>query len=195
MNACALPGGNIFVNTGFLKFCKNPDEIAFVLSHEISHLEGKHIAESLSVVMPLICTVYALSIYFTGSFFLDWAMYVGCSYIIELPKSRSQEYEADKLGAFICKKSGFDPVLGVNFFERVEHAKYEFTSTHPLDKNRIENVEKESKNIIVEPNKKSVKNVCDLYQKFSILEKLKIVGKVDKEIVQRFWKITIEKTP
>jgi predicted Zn-dependent protease len=42
INAFAAPGGLIFVTRGMLRICKNEDEIAAVLAHEIAHVELKH---------------------------------------------------------------------------------------------------------------------------------------------------------
>jgi predicted Zn-dependent protease len=47
VNAFALPGGYIFVNTGLLDFVKTEDELAVVLGHEVSHTELRHTAPNM----------------------------------------------------------------------------------------------------------------------------------------------------
>ena len=42
-DAFALPGGFIFVTKGMFDFCKNEDELAGVIAHEITHVEEQHI--------------------------------------------------------------------------------------------------------------------------------------------------------
>ncbi len=42
INAFAAPGGFVFITTGMLDFLKNEDELAFVLAHEIAHIELDH---------------------------------------------------------------------------------------------------------------------------------------------------------
>ena len=175
VNACAIAGGNVFVNTGFLKFCKNPHEIAFMLGHEISHVEGRHMAENLSVMLPLICAVYAVTLYFTESHDYDWAVNLGFQYLIQLPKSRAHEYEADKMATFLCKKSGFDPIKGVEFFKRMEHSHMEFLATHPLHENRIEKVNQEEKKIIAEFDQNSRKKLKEICNEYLIIDKVKII--------------------
>ena len=48
MNALCLPTGDIFVYTGLVKQCRNDDELAFILSHEIAHAVLGHGMEALS---------------------------------------------------------------------------------------------------------------------------------------------------
>ena len=42
VNAFAAPNGYIYVTKGLLKIIESDDELAFVLAHEIGHLEKKH---------------------------------------------------------------------------------------------------------------------------------------------------------
>jgi len=43
-NAFAIPGGYVFVTTGLLVLAESQQEIAGVLSHEISHVTHRHVA-------------------------------------------------------------------------------------------------------------------------------------------------------
>lgn len=49
VNACAAPGGFIFVTTGMLKYLKSEEELALILAHEIGHLEFHHSVRELGV--------------------------------------------------------------------------------------------------------------------------------------------------
>jgi len=172
VNACAIAGGNIFVNTGFLKYCQNADEVAFVLGHEFSHVEGRHMAERLSVLVPIIFLAYALAFYLTNSNDYDWVVKMGIKYLVELPQSRFYEYEADKMSAGLCKRSGFDPVRAADFFKRSHHKNLEFMATHPLDENRITKIEEEVKMVYDIPDQKTIEIVKDLHNKFLGLAQL-----------------------
>ena len=48
VNALCLPTGDIFVYTGLVNQCKNDEELAFILSHEIAHAVMGHGVEMLS---------------------------------------------------------------------------------------------------------------------------------------------------
>jgi hypothetical protein len=50
VNACAAPGGFIFVTTGMLKYLNSEEELALILAHEIGHLEFHHSVRELSAV-------------------------------------------------------------------------------------------------------------------------------------------------
>ena len=47
VNAMACADGSIFVYRGLLKSVESVDEVAFVLSHEISHVLSRHIPNIL----------------------------------------------------------------------------------------------------------------------------------------------------
>ena len=46
-NAFAGPGGVIFVNSGLLAAMENPDELAGILAHEITHVLSRHISDRI----------------------------------------------------------------------------------------------------------------------------------------------------
>src|SRR5262249_34696171 len=48
INAFALPGGFIGVNSGLLLDTKNESELAGVIAHEVAHVTQRHIARSLA---------------------------------------------------------------------------------------------------------------------------------------------------
>lgn len=49
MNAFALPGGHIFVGQGLLDRMTSEDELAFVLGHEIEHIDHHHAVERVQI--------------------------------------------------------------------------------------------------------------------------------------------------
>jgi Zn-dependent protease with chaperone function len=47
-NAFCLPGGKVVVYTGILKYAKNDDQLATVISHEVAHALARHGAERVT---------------------------------------------------------------------------------------------------------------------------------------------------
>ena len=50
VNAAAMPGGFIYINTGLLDFAESRDEVAFVLAHEMTHVAEDHYLKYLRFV-------------------------------------------------------------------------------------------------------------------------------------------------
>ena len=48
VNAFALPGGPVYVNTGIIELCDSEDQLASVLAHEMSHVAARHATEMLT---------------------------------------------------------------------------------------------------------------------------------------------------
>ena len=48
INAFALPGGYVGVNTGLIVVTRNESELAGVLAHEVSHVSQRHIAQRMA---------------------------------------------------------------------------------------------------------------------------------------------------
>jgi predicted Zn-dependent protease len=69
----------------------------------------------------------------------------GASVGIELPFSRTQELEADRIGLTLMAKAGYDPRNANAFWQRMAQASKgappEFLSTHPTDERRIAQIQ------------------------------------------------------
>ncbi len=44
INAFAVPGGKVFLNSGLILMVESEDELAGVMAHEIGHVVARHIA-------------------------------------------------------------------------------------------------------------------------------------------------------
>jgi len=66
---------------------------------------------------------------------------VGSKLALELPNSRMQESEADKLGLIFMSMAGYNPEEAIPFWQRMAAVNTnkipEFLSTHPSDETRI----------------------------------------------------------
>lgn len=73
---------------------------------------------------------------------------VGSTVGVELPHSRNQELEADRLGLLYMARAGYDPRLAIDFRNRMAEFSARqgrkpvaFLSTHPVDKVRVTKLE------------------------------------------------------
>jgi predicted Zn-dependent protease len=120
VNAFALPGGFLFVNTGLILAADQEAELAGVLAHETAHVPARHGAETASKKQAV--NLASIPLIFLGGVAGAGARQAAGSAIpISFLKfTRSQEAEADYLGAQDMYKSGYDPSAMLSFFERLQ---------------------------------------------------------------------------
>ena len=109
VNALCLPTGDIFVYTGLVKQCRNDDELAFILSHEIAHAVLGHGMEALSrngvlnfLQLFLIAVIWAVIPSDLLSYFMHGLSRSTVQVMLEFPHSRKLETEADKVCVCVC---------------------------------------------------------------------------------------------
>jgi predicted Zn-dependent protease len=151
VNAFALPGGKVFVNTGLFKVAQNDDELAAVVGHEIAHVIARHGAERMSMQQvanvggQIASVIIGTQVGSSQMALFNQAYGVGMNYGVMLPYSRTQEYEADEIGLILMSKAGYNPEGALSFWQRMMSSKDksgvpEFLSTHPTGENRIEKI-------------------------------------------------------
>jgi predicted Zn-dependent protease len=142
VNAWCMPGGKMAVYTGLLnKLQPTDDELAQVMSHEISHALLSHGREKMSRAMATQAGLLAGSI----ATKTDLSKMADIAQVaILLPNSREAENEADRLGIELAARSGFNPNAAVTTWQKMSRlssgAPPEFLSTHPSDQSRIANL-------------------------------------------------------
>jgi len=155
INAFALPGGFIGVNTGLILAAQSESELAGVMSHEIAHVTQRHIARMIanqkqSAVTSIAAMAAALLLARVNSQAAEAAAAFGTASAIQsqLNFTRDNERDADRVGLQILERSGFDPRGMVMFFERLQRATriYEtgapsYLRTHPLTYERIADIQ------------------------------------------------------
>jgi predicted Zn-dependent protease len=143
LNAVALPGGVIVIYQGLLDRFQNPDELAFILGHEIGHLEHEH--HKLQFIMGTLLS------------HINSKLLV----LMQLRNSRQAEIEADKFGYNLMLANNIDPQYGIDAFNRLQSKDDDeeiekllsYVSTHPVTNDRI-NIIKE-KNLHISNHQKS----------------------------------------
>lgn len=154
-NAFCLPGGKVGIYTGILPVTKTEAGLATVMAHEVAHAVAHHGAERMSEAMLIQTGGQALGAA-VSSYDPGWTQAAMLAYGVgsklgrELPHSRSQESEADHIGLIYMARAGYNPRESVGFWRRfAEYNKGRgadntpaFLRTHPLDEQRIQQLEK-----------------------------------------------------
>jgi predicted Zn-dependent protease len=133
INAFALPGGYIGVNTGLILLAQSESELASVLAHEISHVTQHHIARALSaqkdsMLMSLAGLALAiLAARGSGASSGDAAAgAIAATQALTIQHqinfTRENEYEADRLGFQRLDAAGFDVTAMATFMQRLQTA-------------------------------------------------------------------------
>ncbi|MGH7056829.1 MAG: M48 family metallopeptidase [Acetobacteraceae bacterium] len=145
-NAFALPGGDIGVYTGILKYADTQSELAAVIGHEMGHVLAHHINQRLSRAAITQAGLQAIGAAIGGGAGHQQVMGLlglGAQYGIMLPFSRSQESQADIIGLNLAAEAGFDPESTIQLWHNMSaagSAPPEFLSDHPSPADRIANL-------------------------------------------------------
>ena len=144
INAFAIPGGHVYVNTGLIKNADNAAELAGVMAHEISHVLARHSTEQLSRQYGLSVIAGAVLGQNPGQLTQIAAQIVAGGALARF--SREAEDEADRIGIQAMAAAGYNPAGMASMFEELlEHRQgqpgrvEQFFSTHPLTEDRIKN--------------------------------------------------------
>jgi Zn-dependent protease with chaperone function len=150
INAFALPGGPMFVNIGTITAADNEAELAGVMAHEMSHVYMQHSAkqqEKGTLLQGLAGIAGAIAGNMGGT--LGTLAQTGIQFgagTLMLKYSRSDEAQADAVGAIILWKAGINPVALADFFEKLAAkggSGPQFLSDHPNPGNRRAAIQKE----------------------------------------------------
>lgn len=155
LNAFALPGGFIGVQSGLILTAQSESELASVLAHEIGHVAQRHIARMVgqakgnSVIQLAAMLLGALTLRSSPDAGMGVMMGgAGIAMQRQLNFSRNAEREADRVGLQILTEGGFDTSGMVAFFGRLQNASRTLNDsvppyllTHPLTSERIADIE------------------------------------------------------
>ena len=146
LNAFAVPGGYVFVNTGMLLELEHESELAGVLAHELAHVTQRHIANRINnaqkvqmislLGMVAGAVLGATSSGNAGSGLLTGSLAAGQAAMLNY--SREDEREADQIGLLYLADAGYNPHGLPSSFEKIRKRKWEsgsnvptYLSTHP----------------------------------------------------------------
>lgn len=157
INAFALPGGFLYVNTGMLLAADEEDQIAGAMAHEIAHVAARHWASQMTkatiaqyAMLPLIFIPMSAGVYYGVV-----EAYLNGVPLAFLKFSRGAEAEADYLGIQYMYKAGYDPNSYVTFFGKIIEQDRRSPgsiptvfASHPPTPDRIVKSEEEIKEIL-----------------------------------------------
>jgi Zn-dependent protease with chaperone function len=161
INAFALPGGPMYVNTGMILAAKDEGEMAGVMAHEIAHVALRHGTAQATKAAPY-QTLGALG-QIAGAVLggalggiVGTGAQVGAgAYLLKF--SREYETEADILGAQILARAGYDPRDLAEMFKTIQEqgggGGPEWLSSHPNPANRYQRIEEEARMLRVNGSK------------------------------------------
>ena len=158
VNAWATPDAYIFVTRGILAFFNSEDELAAVLGHEIGHVVGAHSRNAVSKqrLGKVLGIVGALA---TGS-----SSTIGLANAVTQTAiagyGRKQELEADRFGAEVVLKTGYNPTALLDSIQMLrDHDNYQkavnnsptvyhgMLGSHPAHQKRLHELVRQSQHL------------------------------------------------
>jgi predicted Zn-dependent protease len=147
VNAWAMAGGKMAIYTGIInKLQLTDDEMAQIMGHEIAHALAKHTAERMSTAaaqqlgLQLAAAIFGTQT--AGAQLGLQAAALATTVGYELPHSRTQEAEADRIGIELAAKAGYDPHAAVTLWQKMIQVtgggKSDFLSDHPASEKRLQ---------------------------------------------------------
>lgn len=137
VNAFALPGGHIIITKGLIEFCESSEELIAVISHEVAHIEKRH------VITRLIKDI-GLEILTSGDAYVVGEV---ARTIISSGYNRKQEVEADLFACELMLNCNLEPRSLAPLFRRLKEDKgdypfeqFEIVASHPNMDNRIKTI-------------------------------------------------------
>ena len=145
VNAFALPGGYLYVNSALILAADSEAEVAGVMAHEIAHVTARHGVEQAS--KGTLMQYLSIPLIFVGG--VPGLIVQNLANIAVpltyLKFSRGAEEEADRLGLQYMWAAGYDPTAMLTFFEKLKSKEKKdpgtlakVFSTHPATGKRID---------------------------------------------------------
>lgn len=161
INAFALPGGYVVINSELILRARSADELLGVVGHEMSHVTEQHGMRAVITTAGVVLIAQALIGDVAG---LAATLASAGPLLLNQSYSRGFEEQADKRGVELLQRARIDPLGMVRFFETVQEEERKrrekmrkttgertadvlegaskFLSTHPATEKRIAQIRK-----------------------------------------------------
>ena len=136
-NAFALPGGIIIINQGLINQAQSQNELFFVLSHEVGHIQNRDHIEALGRGLLSLSILAILGLNDSNAL-LEYSLNFSESRFSQERESEADLYAVDMMACY------YEHVQGAtDFFKHDDHEESVnmLFSTHPQMKERIKNIE------------------------------------------------------
>lgn len=148
INAFALPGGFVYINRGVIENADDEAQLAAVMAHETAHVALRHGTSQATKAYAAEAGINIVGALIGGNAatLLMGRFLGGVGIPIAFLKmSRTDESQADILGAQILHDAGYDPQAMADFYEKLGQLPQpaEFFSDHPSPERRIERIDQE----------------------------------------------------
>jgi beta-barrel assembly-enhancing protease len=147
VNAFALPGGYVFINTGAIEAAHSEGELAGILAHEIAHVALRHGTNQASKAYVVKTGLGLLDALAGGSRARVGQAARSYARTLFLRFNREAEEEADLEGARLMAEAGYDPRDMASFFaslgERGGERAPDAEDDHPNPAVRVALIEEE----------------------------------------------------
>lgn len=145
-NAAAFPGGFVYATRGLMDGLTD-DELAFVIGHEMGHVDYRHSVNQLEANQARRLGITAAVIVLSGGKVNDTAMMAAeaVSGVMSNKHSQGDENESDRYGLSLMARAGYDPVFALSTLEKLGAQSSGGTpgflntlmGSHPLTQERI----------------------------------------------------------
>jgi predicted Zn-dependent protease len=156
VNAFAMPGGFVAINSGTVLATRNENELAGVMAHETAHVTQRHLVRQMldQSHASLISTAAMLAAILLGATAgrgspgaMEGGILAAESAGIQhqINYTRASEFEADRIGIGTMANAGYDPLGMASFFDYMSHEGPEpsrinaiqFLIDHPIFADRV----------------------------------------------------------
>ncbi|MGO2148089.1 M48 family metalloprotease [Halomonas sp.] len=152
LNAFAVPGGVVGINSGLFSFAEDEGAFVSVIAHELGHLSQRHYARGSAraeqTQLPAMAAMLAgMLVAASGGGEAGLAAAMGSQAALiqdQLSYSRRFEQEADRIGLQAMADAGYDPHAMVRMFSAMQRLARlqggnppEFLLTHPVSDSRL----------------------------------------------------------
>ena len=156
VNAFAMPGGFVAIDSGLILATRNENELAGVMAHETAHVTQRHLVRQLidQSHAGLMSTAAMLAAILLGATAgrgspdaMEGAILAtqGAAIQHQINYSRGNEYEADRIGIGTMASAGYDPLGMASFFDYMSRSGPEpsrvnavqFLIDHPIFSDRV----------------------------------------------------------